>query len=148
MLAFEPCNRTNARDMVNHPWLDGTKPTRPFPYVISDLLISPLCTDVVVAVPRIWMNTTKSVHPMSLSANPSRHCPCMVLVGLNYDPFECMVYLVRIQRGAPNNCLSIANHIISINNIPGYSACMRPALIHFSALIIHDRHLLVVLSFE
>jgi serine/threonine-protein kinase SRPK3 len=31
MLAFEPQNRANARDLADHPWLAGTKPTRPFP---------------------------------------------------------------------------------------------------------------------
>ncbi|KAG8812585.1 serine/threonine protein kinase, CMGC group [Serendipita sp. 399] len=31
MLEFEPSKRANARDFDNHPWLEGTKPTRPFP---------------------------------------------------------------------------------------------------------------------
>jgi hypothetical protein len=31
MLAFEPYKRPNAKDFEHHPWLNGTKPTRPFP---------------------------------------------------------------------------------------------------------------------
>ncbi|CAG7849073.1 SubName: Full=Probable dis1-suppressing protein kinase dsk1 {ECO:0000313/EMBL:CCA67077.1} [Serendipita indica DSM 11827] len=31
MLAFEPYKRANARDLVDHPWLEGTRPIKPFP---------------------------------------------------------------------------------------------------------------------
>ena len=31
MLAFEPYKRANARDFINHPWLEGTRVTQPFP---------------------------------------------------------------------------------------------------------------------
>ncbi|KAG8846181.1 serine/threonine protein kinase, CMGC group [Serendipita sp. 405] len=31
MLEFEPSKRANASDFDNHPWLEGTKSTRPFP---------------------------------------------------------------------------------------------------------------------